>query len=123
MHDKIFTKKGYGIVSCYNSLPLAGGGSTLMMNLKAIAERSESLDDLVTRTLPHYCQQQIAIIHARIPPSTITLLRDELPGERSLPTNPDVFVPMFGMYGVAEAVSSRARKKGLPHVTVKKLQK
>ncbi|MGU0044532.1 glycyl radical enzyme domain-containing protein [Escherichia coli] len=43
VHDKIFTKKGAaGIVSCYNSLPLAGGGSTLVrLNLKAIAERSE----------------------------------------------------------------------------------
>lgn len=66
VHDKIFTKGGYGIVSCYNSLPLAGGGSTLVrLNLKAIAERSESLDDFFTRTLPHYCQQQIAIIDAR----------------------------------------------------------
>ncbi len=53
-------------MSCYNSLPLAGGGSTLVrLNLKAIAERSESLDDFFTRTLPHYCQQQIAIIDAR----------------------------------------------------------
>ena len=51
VHDKIFTKGGYGIVSCYNSLPLAGGGSTLVrLNLKAIAERSESLDDFFTRT-------------------------------------------------------------------------
>ncbi|MBT1664115.1 DUF3029 family protein, partial [Klebsiella pneumoniae] len=66
VHDKIFTKGGYGIVSCYNSLPLAGGGSTLVrLNLKAIAERSESLEDFFTRTLPHYCQQQIAIIDAR----------------------------------------------------------
>jgi hypothetical protein len=28
MNDKIFTKGRYGVVSCYNSLPLAGGGST-----------------------------------------------------------------------------------------------
>ncbi len=61
-----FSQRGYGIVSCYNSLPLAGGGSTLVrLNLKAIAERSESLEDFFTRTLPHYCQQQIAIIDAR----------------------------------------------------------
>ncbi|MGS2860857.1 glycyl radical enzyme domain-containing protein, partial [Escherichia coli] len=38
VHDKISTKGGYGIVSCYNSLPLAGVGSTLVrLNLKAIA--------------------------------------------------------------------------------------
>lgn len=36
VNDKIFTKGHYGIVSCYNSLPLGGGGSTLVrLNLKA----------------------------------------------------------------------------------------
>lgn len=65
-NDKIFTKGHYGVVSCYNSLPLAGGGSTLVrLNLKAIAERSTSVDDFFTHTLPHYCQQQIAIIDSR----------------------------------------------------------
>ena len=67
VNDKIFTKGRYGVVSCYNSLPLAGGGSTLVrLNLKAIAEHST----LTRKTsspvrLPHYCQQQIAIIDAR----------------------------------------------------------
>ncbi|VFS70986.1 glycine radical enzyme, YjjI family [Kluyvera cryocrescens] len=45
-NDKIFTKGQYGIVSCYNSLPVAGGGSTLVrMNLQQVALRSRSLDD------------------------------------------------------------------------------
>lgn len=66
VNDKIFTKGRYGIVSCYNSLPLAGGGSTLVrLNLKAIAEHSDSPEDFFTRTLPHYCQQQLAVINAR----------------------------------------------------------
>lgn len=65
VHDKIFTK---GLRDCelLQLTAAGGGGSTLVrLNLKAIAERSESLDDFFTRTLPHYCQQQIAIIDAR----------------------------------------------------------
>lgn len=56
VYDKIFIKGGYGIVSCYNLLSLAGGGSTLVrFNLKVIVERSESLDDFFTRILSYYC--------------------------------------------------------------------
>ena len=59
-------KGGYGIVSCYNSLPLAGGGNTLVrINLKQVALRSESSQDFFTRQLPYYCRQQINIIDAR----------------------------------------------------------
>lgn len=115
VHDKIFTKGGYGIVSCYNSLPLAGGGSTLVrLNLKAIAERSESLEDFFTRTLPHYCQQQIAIIDARCE----FLYQQSHFFENSFLVkegliNPERFVPMFGMYGLAEAVNLLCEKEGI----------
>lgn len=113
VHDKIFTKGGYGIVSCYNSLPLAGGGSTLVrLNLKAIAERSESLDDFFTRTLPHYCQQQIAIIDARCE----FLYQQSHFFENSFLVkegliNPERFVPMFGMYGWRKRLTCCVRKK------------
>lgn len=109
-------------MSCYNSLPLAGGGSTLVrLNLKAIAERSESLDDFFTRTLPHYCQQQIAIIDARCE----FLYQQSHFFENSFLVkegliNPERFVPMFGMYGLAEAVNLLCEKEGLPRATVKK---
>ncbi len=102
-------------MSCYNSLPLAGGGSTLVrLNLKAIAERSESLDDFFTRTLPHYCQQQIAIIDARCE----FLYQQSHFFENSFLVkegliNPERFVPMFGMYGLAEAVNLLCEKEGI----------
>lgn len=102
-------------MSCYNSLPLAGGGSTLVrLNLKAIAERSESLDDFFTRTLPHYCQQQIAIIDARCE----FLYQQSHFFENSFTVkegliNPERFVPMFGMYGLAEAVNLLCEKEGI----------
>ncbi|MNS80823.1 hypothetical protein D3C72_1145200 [compost metagenome] len=115
MNDKIFTKGGYGVVSCYNSLPLAGGGSTLVrLNLKAIAQNSESAEDFFTRTLPHYCQQQIAIIDARCD----FLYQESGFFENSFLVkegliDADRFVPMFGMYGLAEAVNILCEKAGL----------
>ncbi|EEV4982848.1 TPA: YjjI family glycine radical enzyme [Escherichia coli] len=98
-----------------DDLLLAGGGSTLVrLNLKAIAERSESLDDFFTRTLPHYCQQQIAIIDARCE----FLYQQSHFFENSFLVkegliNPERFVPMFGMYGLAEAVNLLCEKEGI----------
>ncbi|AHJ75337.1 YjjI family glycine radical enzyme [Kosakonia sacchari] len=115
VHDNIFTKGGYGIVSCYNSLPLGGGGSTLVrLNLKVIAERSASLEDFFTHQLPHYCQQQIAIIDARCD----FLYQQSGFFEHSFLVqegliSADRFVPMFGMYGLAEAVNTLCEKAGI----------
>jgi len=114
VNDKIFTKGGFGVVSCYNSLPLAGGGSTLVrLNLKAIAEHSESAEDFFERTLPHYCQQQLAIIDARCD----FLYQQSGFFENSFLVkegliDADRFVPMFGMYGLAEAVNALCEKSG-----------
>lgn len=116
MNDRIFTKGRFGVVSCYNSLPLAGGGSTLVrLNLKAIAEHSESAEDFFDRTLPHYCQQQIAIIDARCD----FLYQQSGFFENSFLVkegliDADRFVPMFGMYGLAEAVNVLCEKSGHP---------
>ncbi|MEE9682100.1 YjjI family glycine radical enzyme [Lelliottia amnigena] len=116
INDRIFTKGGFGVVSCYNSLPLAGGGSTLVrLNLKAIAEHSESTEDFFDRTLPHYCQQQIVIIDARCD----FLYQQSGFFENSFLVkegliDADRFVPMFGMYGLAEAVNVLSEKSGHP---------
>lgn len=114
-NDKIFTKGGYGVVSCYNSLPLSGGGSTLVrLNLKAIAERSSSIEDFFTRQLPHYCQQQIAIIDARcdfLYSQSGFFENNFLVAEGLI--DPQRFAPMFGMYGLAEAVNTLCERAGL----------
>jgi glycine radical enzyme, YjjI family len=115
LNDKIFTKGQYGIVSCYNSLPMAGGGSTLVrLNLQEVAKRSTSLEDFFSRTLPHYCQQQIAIIDARCAFlyeqshffDNSFLVTEEL-------IDPDRFAPMFGIYSLAEAVNILCEREGL----------
>jgi Protein of unknown function (DUF3029). len=115
VNDKIFTKGRYGVVSCYNSLPLAGGGSTLVrLNLKAIAEHSRSPEDFFTRTLPHYCQQQIAIINARCDflYEQSGFFENSFLVKEGL-IDADRFVPMFGMYGLAEAVNVLCEKAGI----------
>jgi len=116
MNDRIFTKGGFGVVSCYNSLPLAGGGSTLVrLNLKAIAEHSESVADFFDRTLLHYCQQQIAIIDARCDflYEQSGFFENSFLVKEGL-IDADRFVPMFGMYGLAEAVNALCEKSGHP---------
>lgn len=114
-NDKIFTKNRFGVVSCYNSLPLAGGGSTLVrLNLKAIAEQSHSLDQFFTHALPHYCQQQIEIINARCDflYQQSGFFENSFLVQEGL-IDPARFVPMFGMYGLAEAVNALCEKAGI----------
>lgn len=115
INDKIFTNGQYGIVSCYNSLPLGGGGSTLVrINLKAVAERSDSTEDFLTNKLPFYCRQQIDIINARcdfLYQQSHFFNSSFLVNEGLI--DPARFVPMFGVYGLAEAVNhlSAAQKR------------
>ena len=96
-------------------LPVAGGGSTLVrLNLKAIAEHSRSPEDFFTRTLPHYCQQQIAIINARCDflYEQSGFFENSFLVKEGL-IDADRFVPMFGMYGLAEAVNVLCEKAGI----------
>jgi YjjI family glycine radical enzyme len=114
-NDKIFTKNRFGVVSCYNSLPLAGGGSTLVrLNLKTIAEQSDSLEQFFTHALPHYCQQQIEIINARCDflYAQSGFFENSFLVQEGL-IDPERFVPMFGMYGLAEAVNALCDKAGI----------
>ena len=115
VHDKIFTSGQYGIVSCYNSLPLGGGGSTLVrINLSAVAARSDSIEDFFARALPYYCEQQRAIINARC---EFLYQKSNFFNESFLVRegliDPQRFAPMFGIYGLAEAVNQLCEKAGM----------
>jgi YjjI family glycine radical enzyme len=107
VNDRIFTKGQYGIVSCYNSLPLGGGGSTLVrLNLLEVARRSGSPDDFFTHRLPFYCRQQIDIINARCEflYQQANFFQSSFLVSEGL-IDPQRFAPMFGIYGLAEAVN------------------
>ncbi|STF43624.1 glycine radical enzyme, YjjI family [Escherichia coli] len=115
VHDKIFTKGGYGIVSCYNSLPLAGGGSTLVrLNLKAIASAANrwmtSLRALYRTTASSRSPSSMRGVNSSI--NNHTSLRIASWVKEGL-INPERFVPMFGMYGLAEAVNLLCEKEGI----------
>lgn len=114
IHQQAFDERGFGIVSCYNSLPVAGGGSTLSrINLKEVALRSESADDFLANKLPEYCRLQMALIEAR----TAFLYEQSnffqgsfLVAEGLIEA--DRFAPMYGIYAMAEAVNTLQDKDG-----------
>ncbi|WP_442899746.1 YjjI family glycine radical enzyme [Gilliamella sp. App2-1] len=114
MIKKDFDDKGYGVVSCYNSLPIAGGGSTLSrINLKEVALRSKNIDDFLQNVLPYYCQLQLNLIKER---SAFLFERSNffsnsfLINEGIIEVNR--FAPMFGIYAMAEAVNILQEKSG-----------
>ncbi|WP_197068476.1 YjjI family glycine radical enzyme [Photobacterium gaetbulicola] len=113
VHAHAYDNSGFGIVSCYNSLPLAGGANTLVrMNLKEVARKASSSEDFFHATLPNYCQTMYELIEAR---SAYLheqsgffngfLVQEGLIDESR-------FAPMFGIYGMAEAVNILLEKDG-----------
>ena len=98
----------YGVVSCYNSLPAGGGSHTLVrLNLREVALRHQGsresyLDDL----LPHYVELTAELMEARIR-HLVEQARfydhSWLVAEGLV--DPDRVTAMFGVFGLAEAVS------------------
>ncbi|MGI2097346.1 YjjI family glycine radical enzyme [Shewanella glacialipiscicola] len=106
LHAKAFDERGFGIVSCYNALPLAGGANTLVrLNLKEVALKATSINDFFDTVLPYYSSLTFKLIEAR---SAFLhqeshffdsfLVKEQLIDESR-------FAPMFGIYGMAEAVN------------------
>ncbi|GAJ75279.1 LOW QUALITY PROTEIN: hypothetical protein JCM18905_1038 [Vibrio sp. JCM 18905] len=66
VHSKAYSGSRFGIVSCYNSLLLAGGSNTLVrMNLKEVAERASDCNDFLNSVLPLYHQLMVELMDAR----------------------------------------------------------
>ncbi|WP_324032609.1 YjjI family glycine radical enzyme [Aeromonas caviae] len=115
IHRDTFDQRGFGIVSCYNSLPQAGGANTLVrISLKRVAEQAQGIDDFLGCLLPHYCRltsQLIAVraafLHQESGFFDSFLIKEGLLDEER-------FVPMFGIYGMAEAVNILMDKENLP---------
>ncbi len=106
IHAKAYDGQGFGIVSCYNSLPLAGGANTLVrLNLKEVALKALNVEDFFANTLPHYCQLTYELIETRA-----KFLHEESNFFNSFLVKEGLieesrFAPMFGIYGMAEAVN------------------
>ncbi len=114
VHAKAYDHSGFGIVSCYNSLPLAGGSNTLVrMNLKEVAKKAQDSTDFITNVLPKYCnvmfglmETRSAFLHEKSNFFSGFLTQEGLIHE-------DRFAPMFGIYGMAEAVNMLMVKENL----------
>lgn len=114
VHRDTFDERGFGIVSCYNALPQAGGANTLVrVNLKRLAEQAFDIETFLSQLLPQYCQLAFALIdsraaflHQQSGFFDSFLVKEGLIDE-------DRFVPMFGIYGMAEAVNLLLEKAGL----------
>ena len=113
VHAEAFDERGYGIVSCYNVLPLAGGSSTLTrVNLKEVANRANGEADFFERALPHYLELNFRLTQARI-----DYLFDESGFFDSFLAQEgwidrDRFTAMFGVFAMAEAVNVLQEKEG-----------
>ncbi len=115
IHSAAFDEQGYGVVSCYNSLPINGGGSTLSrINLREVALRSQNIDDFLTQQLPKYCaiQMELIDVRTRFLHEESQFFQTSFLVEEGL-ISPERFAPMFGIYGMAEAVNILMEKEGI----------
>lgn len=113
VHAATFDAKGYGIVSCYNALPLCGGASTLTrVNLAKVAERSRDVDDFLDNVLPHYVDLNFRLTEARIDYlfNRSGFFDSFLVTEGWL--DETRFTAMFGIFAMAEAVNILQEKSG-----------
>ncbi len=113
LHTSAFDARGYGIVSCYNSLPLAGGASTLVrINLKEVAQRSMGEASFFDDVLPYYVERCFRLMQART-----DYLFEESGFFKSFLVEEgwiemDRFTGMFGVFAMAEAVNLLQEKEG-----------
>lgn len=106
VHQAAFADTGFGIVSCYNVLPLGGGANTLVrLNLKQVARSSTDIDDFFARQLPYYSglmfeliESRTDFLHNKSGFFGSFLIKEGLIHE-------DRFAPMWGVFGMAEAVN------------------
>ncbi len=100
--------ESYGVASCYNSMRQGGGSHTLVrLNLKEAARaHSGSTAAFLTDTLPHFAELNAELMEARIRflvEEARFFEHDFLATEGIIDL--DRFSAMFGIYGLAEAVS------------------
>lgn len=107
----------YGVASCYNSLRAGGGSHTLVrLNLREVALRHEgSRASYLDELLPHYVELTAELMQARI----LHLVEEARFFEHSWLVadglvHLDRFSAMFGVHGLAEAVSLVLEHEGTP---------
>jgi YjjI family glycine radical enzyme len=113
LHVAAFDERGYGIVSCYNALPLAGGASTLVrINLRKVAEQAGDAGQFLDEVLPRYVALAFNLLQARIDFlfNRSGFFESFLVEEGWI--DKARFTAMFGIFGMAEAVNILEQKAG-----------
>ncbi len=113
VHATTFDERGYGIVSCYNALPVAGGSSTLTrINLKEVALRSNGVAHFFDEMLPRYMALNFSLTRARIDFlfNKSNFFESFLVDEGWI--EQDRFTAMYGVFAMAEAVNVLQEKEG-----------
>ncbi len=113
VHVDTFDERGYGIVSCYNALPVAGGSSTLTrINLKEVALRSDNEAHFFDIMLPKYMALNFSLAEARIDFlfNKSNFFESFLVAEGWIER--DRFTAMYGIFAMAEAVNILQEKAG-----------
>lgn len=105
----------YGVVSCYNSLKIAGGSHTLVrLNLrKTVENHTGSLAEYLENTLPHYVELALQVMEARIRylvEESRFFEHDFLAQEGLIDLKN--FSAMFGIFGMSEAVNLLMEREG-----------
>jgi len=100
--------EGYGVVSCYNTLPLGGGSHTLVrLDLnESFARHAGDVDSYLDSTLPEHIELTSEVIEARVR----YLVEEAAFFEHSFLVqegiiHPERFTAMFGIFGLAELVN------------------
>ncbi|MCP3943771.1 MAG: YjjI family glycine radical enzyme [Desulfobacteraceae bacterium] len=116
IYQKDFKSK-YGIVSCYNALPIGGGAHTLIrLNLKNLALSYQNFDHYLKKGLPHAVKIMSEIIDER----SRFLVEESGFFESSFLVKEnliekDNFLSMFGIFGMAEAVNCYLKDEKYGH--------
>ncbi len=104
----------YGIASCYNGLPVAGGAFTLSrLILAKIAYASKDRKEFLLKNLPEAIDTMLAFMDAKIKflvEETPFFASNFLVKEGFI--DKDRFNGLFGMVGLAEAVNDLLQKEG-----------
>lgn len=116
-HDKYERDvPGYGIASCYNTLPIGGGAYTLQrIKLGGLGRMADSREQLMNELLPDCMLQLAEFMNERIRfivEESGFMQHDFLVKEGLI--SADKFTAMYGVVGLAEGVNAIMQKEGKP---------
>jgi YjjI family glycine radical enzyme len=112
--------EGYGVVSCYNTLPLGGGAHTLVrldLSRSAALHRGD-IEAYLNTTLPEHVELTFEVIEARVR----YLVEEARFFEHSFLVDEgiiqsDRFTAMFGIFGMAELIETLLPGRGYGYDT------